>query len=118
VFELPLIAVIFALVLSAIAGMAIGVLSGWLTSLITKRGSKGTLWNIFLGSLGFLAGLIGCMLIPWPTNTVVENLQGGGTVATTMPRYQHPERVAIVLAVLLPLLHELYRFKRARTKLT
>jgi hypothetical protein len=49
--------------------------------------------------------------------TVVDHLEGGGTVATTMSRYQHPERVGIVMAVLLPLLYELYRFKRARTKL-
>jgi hypothetical protein len=52
--------------------------------------------------------------MPWPSNTVVERLEGGGTVTSTMPRYQHPERVAIVMAVLLPLLHELYRLKRAR----
>jgi len=118
VFPVPLILVVFWLVLCAIAGMAIGVLSGWLTSLITKCGPKGVFRNIFLGSLGFLAGFIGCMLIPWPSNTVVEHLEGGGTVATTMSRYQHPERVAIVMAVLLPLLHEVYRFKRARTKQT
>jgi hypothetical protein len=28
-------------------------------------------------------------------------------------RYQHPYQVAIVVAVLLPFLHELYRLKRA-----
>ena len=114
VFEPPLIVVILYLVLCAVAGMAIGALSGWLISLITKCGPKVFLRNIFLGSFGFLAGFIGCIFMPWPTNTVVEHLEGGGTVASTMSRYQHPERVAIVMAVLLPLLHELYRFKRAR----
>jgi hypothetical protein len=29
-----------------------------------------------------------------------------------MNRYQHPERVAIVIAILLPLLHELYRWRK------
>lgn len=82
---------------------------------MTKCGPGGFLRNIFLGSFGFLAGYVGCIFIPWPTNTVVEPLGGGGTVETTMSRYQHPERVAIVLAILLPVLHELYRYKRART---
>lgn len=107
---------IFALVLCAIAGMAIGALSGWLASLITKCGPKGVFRNIFLGTLGSLLGFLGCMFIPWPSNTVVERLEGGGTVDTTMASYQHPERVAIVMAVLLPLVHELYWFKRAGAK--
>jgi hypothetical protein len=114
VFRPPLIVVVFFLVLYAIAGMAIGALSGWLISLIIKSGPKGFLKNIFLGSFGFLAGFIGCTFMPWRTNTIVEHLEGGGTVETTMARYQHPERVAIVMAVLLPLLHELYRFKRTQ----
>lgn len=114
----PVIVVILTLVLYAIGGMVIGALSGWLASLITKCGQKAVVRDGFLGSLGFFVGFIGCALIPWPSNTVVERLKGGGTVATTMSRYQHPERVAIVMAVLLPLLHELYRFKCARTKLT
>ena len=114
VFPVPVTFVIFALVLCATAGMAIGALSGFLTSLVTKCGPKGVFRNIFLGSLGFLVGFIGCILVPWPSNTLVEPLEGGGTVATTMARYQHPERVAIVVAVLLPVLHEMYRFKRVR----
>ena len=115
VFQPPFIIVIIYMVLYVVAGMAIGALSGWLISLITKCGSKGVFRDMFLGSFGFLAGSIGCTFMPWPTNTIVEHLEGGGTVASTMPRYQHPERIAIVMAVLLPLLHELYRFKRART---
>ena len=96
--------------------MAIGALIGWLAASITKRGpQKGILQDAFLGSFGFLAGFIGCIFMPWPRNTVVKDLGGGGSVATTMNTYQHPERVATVIAVLLPLLYELYRFKRART---
>ena len=106
---------ILFLVIYAVAGMAIGALSGWLVSLITKCGPKGFLRDMFLGSFGFLAGFVGCIFMPWPTNTVVKHLAGGGTLETTMASYQHPERVAIVMAVLLPLLHELYRIKRART---
>jgi hypothetical protein len=114
VFQPPLVVVILYLALYAIAGMAIGALSGWVISLITKCGPKGIVWDIFLGSFGFLAGFIGCIFMPWPTNTVVEHLDGGVTESSTMSRYQHPERVAIVMAVLLPLLHELYRLKRVQ----
>ena len=116
-FPVPPIVVVLALVLLAIAGMAVGALSGWLTSLITKCGQKGVLRDSFLGSLGFLVGFIGSVYMPWPHNTVVEQLKGGGTVATTISRYQHPYRVAVVMAVLLPLLHELSRRKKAQTEL-
>jgi uncharacterized membrane protein YeaQ/YmgE (transglycosylase-associated protein family) len=118
VFPISPVVVILYLMAYAVAGMAIGTLSGWLCSLMTKSGTQGILKDAFLGSFGYLAGFIGCIFMPWPRNTVVERLQGGGSVATTMNAYQHPERVAIVVAVLLPLLHELYRFKRTRSRLT
>jgi uncharacterized membrane protein YeaQ/YmgE (transglycosylase-associated protein family) len=113
----PVVVAVF-LVVYSLVGMAIGALTGWLASLVTKSGPKWILNDALLGSIGFLAAFIGCMFIPWPSNTVVEQLEGGGTVATTMSRYQHPERVAIVMAVLLPLLHEVYRFARAHTDAT
>lgn len=53
--------------------------------------------------------------MPWPRNTISYQTKEGVLVTSTMNTYQHPERVAIVVAVLLPLLHELYRLKRART---
>jgi uncharacterized membrane protein YeaQ/YmgE (transglycosylase-associated protein family) len=115
VIDASFIVVIIYLLVYALAGMAIGAISGWLGSRITKCGPQGLLRDVFLGSFGYLAGFVGCMLIPWPENTVVEQLKEGGTVHTTMNRYQHPERVAIVIAALLPLLHELYRFRRKRT---
>jgi hypothetical protein len=109
----PSVFVIY-LVVYTIAGMAIGVLTGWLASLVTKSGPKRILKDAFLGSIGFLAGFIGCLFVP----TVVEKLSSGGTVTTAMSRYQHPELVAITIAVLLPVLHEVYRFTRARTVAT
>ena len=112
--SVPLILVFIYLVVYAVAGMAIGALSGWLRSLVMKCGPQGLWKDTFLGSFGFLAGFTGCIYMPWPSNTVVEQLEGGGSVATTMNSYQHPERVAVVMAVLLPLLHEPYRFKRNR----
>jgi hypothetical protein len=84
VFPVSPIVVAIYLVVYAVAGMAIGALSGWVVSLITKRGLEGVLKDTFLGSFGFLAGFIGCIFMPWPTNTVVKQLEGGGSVASTM----------------------------------
>ena len=117
-FPVAPVVVVIGFLLWVLAGMAIGALSGWFVSLATKCGLQGIIKDAFLGSFGFLVGLLGCESMPWPRNTVVEQVEGGGTVATTLNRYQHPYRVAVVVAVLLPLLHELYRLKRARTKLT
>jgi uncharacterized membrane protein YeaQ/YmgE (transglycosylase-associated protein family) len=116
VLAVPPLLVIFYLIAYVLAGMALGALSGWLTSLMTKCGRQGLLKDVLLGSCGYLVGLLGCIYMPWPRNTVVEQLEGGGSVATTMNTYQHPVRVAVVVAVLLPVFHELYRFKRKRAR--
>ena len=118
VLPVPSVVVIFILIAYAVAGMAIGASSGWLASLITKCRPKVVLRDAFLGSFGFLVGFIGCMLVPWPTNTIVEPLEGGGTVATTMNTYQHPARIAVVMAILLPVIYEVYRLQRSRSKLS
>ncbi len=118
VFPVAPVVVVIAFILWVLAGMVIGALGGLLVSLATKCGQQGIIKDAFLGSFGFLVGFLGCVSMPWPRNTIVEQLEGGGTVTTTLNIYQHPYRVAIVVAVLLPLLHELYRSKRARTKLT
>ena len=48
------------------------------------------------------------------SNTVTDNLPSGGTIATSMNHYQHPERVAVVSAILLPLLNEAFRLWKRR----
>lgn len=109
----PIIAII-NLIAYAMEGMAIGALCGWLASLTLKCGPRGLWRDALLGAFGYLAGLTGCALMPWPRNTVTERLSSGVIVSTTMHRYQHPMRIAMIVALLLPLLHELYRFKQAR----
>ena len=47
--------------------------------------------------------------MPWHTNTITYELSGGTHVTSTMNNYQHPERVAVVVAIILPILYELYR---------
>jgi hypothetical protein len=38
----------------ALAGMVIGVITGWMVSLTTRCGSQGLLKDTFLGSFGYL----------------------------------------------------------------
>jgi hypothetical protein len=111
----PIIVIIFMLLYAA-GGMALGMLSGWFLSLWTKCGPRGVWTNGLLGSAGYLAGLIGAVYMPWRQNTVTEQLSDGVVVTTTTNTYQHPERIAVLVAILLPLAHELYRFWRARRR--
>jgi hypothetical protein len=111
-FSVPWPSVVVFVVAYALAGMVIGIISGWFFSRITKGRRPGLVKDALLGSFGYVGGIIICALLPWPENTVVEQLPGGGSVATTMSRYQHPQRVAVVLAILFPLLLELYKWKK------
>ena len=110
-FPLPWPVVAIFVAAYAAVGLAIGAATGWLISRYRMDVQRKVLTDAILGSLGFVAGFFGSALMPWPQNTVIEHLPGGGTVATTMSRYQYPGRVAIVTAVLLPLLYELSRPK-------
>jgi hypothetical protein len=51
--------------------------------------------------------------MPWPENTIVRHV-GDITVTETANHYQHPFGVGYVVAVLLPLLYEILRFRRSR----
>ena len=108
-FPVPWFVAALYLAAYALAGMAVGAITGWLVSLRIKGGRQRLLKDALLGSFGYLAGFFVRIFMPWPQNTVVTRLEGGGSVATTMSRYQHPERLAIVIAVLFPLLYELSR---------
>lgn len=109
----PIVLAIF-LVLYALAGIAIGIVCGWLTTLVTKCRPWRFMKDATLGSVGFIAGFMACAFIPWHENTIRYTLTGGTQVTSTMSRYQHPERIAIALAVALPVMYELYRLRRAR----
>ena len=113
-FQVPWVVVALYWAAYALAGMAIGAITGRLVSLLTKGGRQRLLKDALLGSFGCLAGFFVCIFMPWPQNTLVTRLEGGGSVATTMSRYQHPERVAIVIAMLFPLLYELSRWKKRK----
>jgi uncharacterized membrane protein (DUF485 family) len=55
-FSVPPILGFIFLVVYAAFGLAIAVLSGWLSSPIMKTGLGGLTKDLFLGSFGFLAG--------------------------------------------------------------
>jgi uncharacterized membrane protein YeaQ/YmgE (transglycosylase-associated protein family) len=60
----------------AILGMAIGAITGWLSSLVLKSGTGGVIRDSFLGWFGYLAGFYGCIFMPWPRNTSSEGFAG------------------------------------------
>jgi Na+/proline symporter len=108
--------VIVSLILLAIAGMVIGGVSGLLISLFTKPNSQQVFRNALIGAFGFLVGFIGCFYLPWHQNTISYQLQGGTQVTSTTNFYQHPARIAAIVAIVLPLLYELNRARQARWK--
>jgi len=110
---LPLGVAVYFLVIYAFGGMAIGALTGFVVSLALKLGIRGIIKDGVLGFFGFLLGCIGATFMPWPRNTISYYVDGT-LVTSTMNSYQHPIPVGFVVAVLLPLLHTLYRFKRSK----
>src|SRR5438270_10489047 len=84
-------------------GFVMGVAIGYLITIIARNRPATLLRDGVLGAFGFWGGFLLAALVPWRYNTVTAKLIGGVTVATSRNRYQHPERVALVLAILLPL---------------
>jgi hypothetical protein len=109
----PIVYVVFVLLYCA-SGLAIGAACGRLVSFASRSHRSKTLHDSSLGLLGFWIGFFGAIYMPWHENTVTERLAVGGIETTTMNSYQHPVRIAIVVAALLPILYEIYRFRRAR----
>ena len=112
-FPVASFVVALAVVAYAFVGMATGALTGILASLAFRLKVRGVIKNGLLGSFGFLLGFIGAVFMPWPRNTITYYVDGT-LVTSTMNSYQHPIRVGFLIAVLLPLLHTLYRFKGSK----
>lgn len=78
------------LFLFAVTGFATGAITGLFTSLVLKLGAEGVVKDGLLGVLGFFVGLVGCTVL--------------------FPRGELDSfAVAIILAAVLALLHEVYR---------
>lgn len=89
------------LLMHALAGMAVGALTGWLVCLVGKVRPSALVADGLLGIFGYFAGFAGCVVV-WPKNTISYG---------TGP---NPEWAAVIVAALLPLLNELYR-RRTRS---
>jgi hypothetical protein len=113
VIPVPWIIPALYLVAYAFGGIAMGAVTGILFSRLFRLKIQGIFKDGVLGSFGFLLGFIGTAFVPWPENTITYYV-GQTLVTETMNRYQHPGRVGIVLAILLPLMRELYRFIRSK----
>ena len=98
-----------------IVGLAAGLFIGLFASLASETEIRSLIKDGLLGSFGSLAGLMGTMLTPWPRSTVTYHMNGVIETITTRG-YQHPERVAVVVAIVLPLIREIYVFKRSKIK--
>jgi hypothetical protein len=98
----------------AILGAMIGVVGGWLISLMTKCGPQGILRNAGFGALGFMIGFLACIFISYPRYVITYRFERGTAVTSTTDTCRHPERVAVVMAVLLPLTHEVFRLRQSR----
>jgi hypothetical protein len=114
VFAISPVIIVFALFLMVCVGVGAGALCGLLASMVLKLGTHGILKDAVLGGVGFLAGFFGSISLPWPQNTIKYHV-GDISVASTMHTYQHPYNVAFAIALILPALHELYRFKQSRS---
>jgi uncharacterized membrane protein YeaQ/YmgE (transglycosylase-associated protein family) len=90
-----------------IVGFLLGALSGWITARLLKSRQRALLDGI-LGTAGFLLGLL-VIFMPWHRNTIAYEFSNGIKVTSTSNQYQHPERVAVVAAVVLPMLQEVWR---------
>ena len=90
-------------------GISIGAVIGLLVILVTKRPTL-ILVDALLGAVGFVVGVVLTARVPFQMNTVTRKV-GDAILSTTTRHYQHPYRAAVLLAVLLPVLYEVYRLK-------
>lgn len=96
--------------------LVIGVFVSVFSSFLLRRKRFYFITDGLLGVFGFWLSLIGCLIVPWPENTIVRYV-GDMKVTETANHYQHPFGVAYVVAVLLPLVHEILRFRHSRRNL-
>lgn len=95
--------------LQGVVGVCIGAVIAFLVIVVTKRKTFIVL-DAILGAVGFVGGAVGTAKFPYKLNTVTRHV-GDAVVSTTTHHYQHPYKAALILAVLLPVLYELYRLK-------
>jgi hypothetical protein len=104
----------FLIISGAVIGMVVGALTGFFACLLLtlKIRLRSMLLDILLGSIAFPLGFEGYFLLPGNNTLTYHRTYTFGGVTPTVRYYDDPDFVAYVAAMLLPLLHELYRFKK------
>ena len=103
-----------SLIMEALAGAAIGVVIGGLTSFGARAKRKRPLADGLIGAGGFLAGSIGASEMPWHRNTILYHPSGGILVTSTADFYQHAEWVGAAVAIILSCWYEVLRLRQGR----
>jgi hypothetical protein len=111
-FQIGWLVAAFSLIVLALIGLVLGAFTGFLLCSKLKFELRGIIKDGLCGSIGSLAGFLAAVSVPY-RNTITYRV-GQTFVTSTTNSYQHPERVAIAAAVLLPLLRAAYRFRRER----
>jgi len=99
----------------AFVGASAGLFIGLLVSYISKITVRGFVTDALLGLFGAVGALLFCLFAPWPRDTVTYRVNGAVETTTTIG-YRHPERIALLVAIALPAVRELYYFLRYRPK--
>jgi len=108
----PNVSLTFVIIMAAVFGTIVGTLTGLFASLLLRLDIRfrHLVVDAILGAIAFPLVFEGILLVPW-RNTITYHV-GDTLVTSTMSNYQHPDSVALITAILLPVLHELRRFKR------
>jgi uncharacterized membrane protein YeaQ/YmgE (transglycosylase-associated protein family) len=105
--------VIVGVILYTFVGTVAGALTGLVAALILKKPkARGILKDGVRGAVGFLVTFLIASLISFPTNTVTYHVHST-LVTSTENSYQHPFTVALVAAIVLPLIREVYSLKHS-----
>jgi hypothetical protein len=113
VFDQPL-SFSHALLFGVFLGLATGAFTGLFASRMLRLppGFRSILIDALLGAVIFPLSFEIVWRIPWRNTTTARM---GDTIVTTIStHYQHPGEIAFGLAVLLPLVHEMIRYRLAR----
>lgn len=109
----PPLSLRFLILSDLFIGLVVGAVTGLLACLLLrlKIRAKDIVMGGIFGALGFSLAWEIALLIPW-RNTVTYRL-GNTMVTSTMDHYQHPDLLAYLAACLLPVLHEIHRFRKS-----
>ncbi len=102
-----------AVLLSLVVGAATGALVALIADRISQRGKPALLVDTILGAIGFAGGAIGLGFLPAIQRSTTTRA-GGLIIHTTTRNYSEAYQLAFGVAALVPILYEVFRYRRAR----